>query len=172
MRPPRRRNSNDRGATLVEFAVVLPLLLLLIFAIMEFGRLSIFYAEIWTSAREGARHATTIGDADGNGLPNFVDCADIRVRALAKVTMQGVAPADIAIDYLDVGGDKIADCDPGTSGPANDSPQESGDIDPGTQIRVTVERAYDAIVPLVGGFVDGVPLDSTQSRAVHYGAPE
>lgn len=162
-----RRADGQRGATLVEFAIILPLLLLLLFAIMEFGRLGFFYAEVWTAAREGARHATTIGDGDGDNIPNFVDCGDIETRALAKVTMQGITPAEITIEYFDSSGTAIASCEGSL-----DDPTESGNIDRGTQIEVTVTRDYDAIVPLIGGFVDGVPLGSTQRRSVHYGAAE
>jgi Flp pilus assembly protein TadG len=46
---------NDRGATIVEFAIVLPVFLLLIFGIIDFGLL-IYNKQILTNAtREGAR---------------------------------------------------------------------------------------------------------------------
>jgi Flp pilus assembly protein TadG len=46
---------DDRGATIVEFAIVLPLVLLLIFGIIDFGLL-IYNKQILTNAsREGAR---------------------------------------------------------------------------------------------------------------------
>jgi Flp pilus assembly protein TadG len=46
---------DDRGATIVEFAIVLPVLLLLIFGTIEFGLL-IYNKQILTNAsREGAR---------------------------------------------------------------------------------------------------------------------
>jgi len=49
------RLKDDCGATIVEFAIVLPLFLLLIFGIIEFG-LIIFNKQILTNAcREGAR---------------------------------------------------------------------------------------------------------------------
>ena len=52
---PRRRSSNENGATVVEFAVIVLLLLLIIFGILEFA--FIFYQRhfIENAAREGMR---------------------------------------------------------------------------------------------------------------------
>lgn len=49
------RDRGERGAAAVEFAIVLPLLLIFVGGIVDFGRL--FYAEIMVTnaAREGAR---------------------------------------------------------------------------------------------------------------------
>ena len=49
------KNLNERGAALVEFAIVLPLLLLLVFGIIEFGFLLYNKAMITNASREGAR---------------------------------------------------------------------------------------------------------------------
>lgn len=45
----------DRGAAAVEFALVLPVLLLLLFGIAEFGRLYNIQTSITAAARQGAR---------------------------------------------------------------------------------------------------------------------
>lgn len=62
-----RSDSNDEGATLVEFAVVLPLLLLLLIGIIEFGWVFAQNLDVRHGAREGARLAavdelTSVGD--------------------------------------------------------------------------------------------------------------
>ncbi|HEY9294325.1 MAG TPA: TadE family protein [Microlunatus sp.] len=46
---------NDHGAAVVEFALVLPILLLLVFGIVEFGRAYSIQTTISGAAREGAR---------------------------------------------------------------------------------------------------------------------
>jgi len=51
----RRRN----GQTLVEFALTLPILLLLLFGIIEFGRIFQAWVTLQNSARAAARYATT-----------------------------------------------------------------------------------------------------------------
>ncbi|HWC22242.1 MAG TPA: TadE/TadG family type IV pilus assembly protein [Flexivirga sp.] len=57
MRAIRNLHKGERGASLVEFAIVLPLFLLLIGGMVDFGRA--FYTEVMLTngAREGARSA-------------------------------------------------------------------------------------------------------------------
>lgn len=49
------RRDQDRGAAMVEFALVLPILLLLVFGIIEFGRAYNVQTSITAAARQGAR---------------------------------------------------------------------------------------------------------------------
>src|SRR5436190_7967537 len=48
-----------RGQTLVEFALTLPLLLLLMFGIIEFGRIFQAWVTLQNAARTAARYAST-----------------------------------------------------------------------------------------------------------------
>ena len=52
----------DEGAAAVEFAIVLPLLLVLLFGIIEFGVLLFDKAMITNASREGARRAILFQD--------------------------------------------------------------------------------------------------------------
>lgn len=52
-----RLRSNDRGAAAVEFALVAPILLLLVFGLIDFGRMLNAKISITEAAREGARAA-------------------------------------------------------------------------------------------------------------------
>jgi Flp pilus assembly protein TadG len=53
---------HEEGAAVVEFALVLPLLLMILFGIIEFG-LVLYNQEVITNAsREGARFGIVIGD--------------------------------------------------------------------------------------------------------------
>lgn len=56
-----RRWRSDEGAQLVEFALVLPLLLLVVLGIAEFGFIFQRYEVITNAAREGARMAVLPG---------------------------------------------------------------------------------------------------------------
>lgn len=53
----RRSARRRKGAALIEFAVVAPVLFLLIFAVIEFGRVIMVEQIITNAAREGARRA-------------------------------------------------------------------------------------------------------------------
>ena len=95
-----RRESED-GAAAVEFALVLPVLLLLIFGIVDFGRMLNAKITINQAAREGARAAALVDQDAGvdrataaaGGLdieaPDVVGCpdeADPDADATATVT--------------------------------------------------------------------------------------
>lgn len=54
-RGPGGRASRDRGAAAVEFALLLPLLLFLVFGIIDFGRALNAQITLTQAAREGAR---------------------------------------------------------------------------------------------------------------------
>jgi Flp pilus assembly protein TadG len=59
-----KRGPTDRGAAAVEFALVLPLLLILVFGIIDFGRAFNAQITLTQAAREGAR-MTALGYSSG-----------------------------------------------------------------------------------------------------------
>ncbi len=75
MRGRRRPRSiaAQRGAAAVEFAIILPLMLLVIAGIVDFGRASFTQIQLTNAAREGARAAIV------SGVPS----ADVTARASA-----------------------------------------------------------------------------------------
>ena len=58
-----RRLRSERGAELIEFSLTLPLLLLLVLGIIEFGFLFQEYEVVTNAAREGARVGALIDSA-------------------------------------------------------------------------------------------------------------
>lgn len=68
----RRRARGRRGQALVEFALVAPLLLLLILGLIDFARAWNVYQVITDAAREGARNAVvqnqTLTEAEVTGI--------------------------------------------------------------------------------------------------------
>ena len=70
-----RNHKRRRGQTLAEFSLTLPILLLLTFGIIEFGRIFQAWITIQNSARETARYLTTgQADLDRYTLDEVVPC--------------------------------------------------------------------------------------------------
>jgi hypothetical protein len=53
------------GQGIVEFALVRPLLLVLMLGVIEFGRLLFFYSSTFTASREAARYGSAAGNVGG-----------------------------------------------------------------------------------------------------------
>ncbi len=159
MRPLRERMANDRGATLVEFAIIVPLLLLLLFGIIEFGRIVTELTTVRTAAREGARFATTVDDA--SGIPNYRNCAGIIAAARAKAVVGELE--SILVTWNAPEGYTFSCNDSALSNP------DADEVTSGTIIDVTVRSTFNTAVPLLAAFLDGTSLDSTQSRQIFMG---
>ncbi len=71
----------DRGAAAVETAILMPLLLLLVFGILEFGLLLNTQIAVTEAAREGARAATV--DSHPSAAQNRVDQLDSAYTVVA-----------------------------------------------------------------------------------------
>jgi Flp pilus assembly protein TadG len=68
LKPSKHRNFHQmRGQGMVEFALALPILLLLVLGIFEFGRLMITYTSVYAAAREGARYGAAVDNLCNNG---------------------------------------------------------------------------------------------------------
>lgn len=80
------KRSCDRGAAAVEFALVVPVLLIVVFGIIDFGRMMNAQLQVSEAAREGARAATVItGTSDDRQ-----DAARDRIAYFTATTIGGV----------------------------------------------------------------------------------
>jgi Flp pilus assembly protein TadG len=77
----------ERGAELIEFALTLPILLLVVLGIIEFGFVFREYEVVTNAAREGARIAV---------LPTYT-LADAEDRVDTYLTASGLDPADATV---------------------------------------------------------------------------
>jgi hypothetical protein len=66
-----RTNRRQRGQSILEFALVLPLFLLLVFALIDFSRLLFTYISITNGARELARSVTITANPMTTVVPAF-----------------------------------------------------------------------------------------------------
>ncbi|MCJ7717211.1 MAG: pilus assembly protein, partial [Anaerolineales bacterium] len=102
---------NSSGQGMVEFAIVFPLLLLLLFGIFEFGRIMFAYSAAVSSSREAARYGAAIFDT-GGGIPRYEDCNGIREAAKKIGRYAGITDADITIQYSNESGIYSSACPP------------------------------------------------------------
>jgi Flp pilus assembly protein TadG len=68
LRGARRLVRSERGTAVVEFALVAPLLFLLVFGIIEFGRVLNAYNQLTQLAGQGARAAAVNRNPDGTAV--------------------------------------------------------------------------------------------------------
>ena len=74
----RLSTARKQGQALVEFALILPVVLFLIFGIIDFGRLLLAYTSASGNLREASRFATVVGTV---GPRRYLDCAGMETTA-------------------------------------------------------------------------------------------
>jgi len=92
----RSLKKSDGGASLVEFAVAMPLLLILVLGIIEFGFVLAQMNEVRHGAREGARYAA-VSRPDINGDSTEGDNADIQSVVCDSVNLPGAASIKVEL---------------------------------------------------------------------------
>lgn len=94
----RRRIRSERGAELIEFALVFPILLLVVLGILDFGMLFQRYEVLTNATREGARVAILDGYAE----------ADVQARVTQYLAASGLTATPtftpLATSAVPVGG--------------------------------------------------------------------
>ena len=137
----------ENGQGLVEFALMLPFLLVLVFGIIEFGRLLFFYSSVTTSAREAARYGSAAG--------NYSDCTGIRAAAKRVGILAGIQDSNILISYDDGTGTTL-------TGGANCPPSN---VKLGNRIIVYIKNVkFQPLLPLVN--VPPINLSSKVRRTI------
>lgn len=85
---------NDRGNAVIEFALLLPILLLLVFGITEFGRAWMTVNVLNTATREGARLAVVTGPDEAEVIDRVNDVCNAAAITTTSVTVSAVDPVD------------------------------------------------------------------------------
>lgn len=106
---PRRQRRPAAGQALVEFALVLPVFLLLLFGLIDVGRFVYTWNALNQAAREGARYGSVAGWADSCNLTRKVCIEQTTVSRLAGVPATvatatcrryaaGVTPTNVSVN--------------------------------------------------------------------------
>lgn len=124
---PKLIRRESRGQALVEFALIVPIFLLVVLGLFDMGRAVFYYSTISNASREAVRLAIV----DQN-------TADIRQEAVDLAS--GVMPitiADVTVQYLAP--------DLSTGGPCSTAPYDVGCV-----VRVEVDHTFQPATPFVG----------------------
>jgi Flp pilus assembly protein TadG len=95
------RRPVQRGTALLEFALVAPLLVVLLFGTIEMGRVLNSIVLVTNAAREGARRGA-VGDSDSQirtTIDNYLTASGLRPAQLATTITRDIAgtPPDINV---------------------------------------------------------------------------
>lgn len=154
----------EQGQSLLEFALVVPVLMIIFFGIFDFGRVIFEYAQVMNGAREGARYGSVSGTEQQQATINgtqYRHCDGIR----AAVTRTFAVPVDvreIRIQYDDGATLYPIECVNATIRPG------PSDIELGDRIRVTVTARFGFITPVLSSF-GPITLSFTSARTVMAG---
>lgn len=155
----KQRTQTAQG--MVEFALILPVLLLIVLGILAFGHLFFVYSATASASREAARYGSAVGLSENSKL-RFQDCVAIRAAAIRVGSFAGVEEGDITITYDDGNGTIIATCPVGSS--TISLLNANRDVKLGDRITVHIATDYQSIVPIVN--IPPFPIKSHSSRTI------
>jgi hypothetical protein len=190
--PPRpHRGAPERGQTLAEFALVLPVFFVVLFGLFDGGRLVYANSVVSQAAREGARLAATeagwVGLSSGACVPAETDIdtanpgahicpptvaalkADV-VRAVNRMTA-GVGSIS-AVHISCNSGDEV---DPAPSGDWTDSSGGNGCADglgnglgaAGDVVSVRIEHTFSPVTPIISSIVGSIDLSGSATMVIN-----
>lgn len=153
-----RRDGGARGQSLVEFALVLPIILLVIVGFFEIGRAVFAYNTIANAARQGARVATV------NQLADVTDCNElwpiddpyephwsIRGCAIVAAKTIGITTSDVSVSY---------------AAPPSTTLTCSPTLHVGCIATVTVTYQYSVATPFVNKLIGPITMIQTSQMPV------
>jgi Flp pilus assembly protein TadG len=142
----------SRGQSLVEFALVLPIFLLLFFAVVDLGSAVFTFNSLTNAAREGVRLAIVNQDN-----------ASIIARAETQVSVAEINAPNVSIDFYQE--------DPNTGSPDLSSTCSPAAV--GCLAVVSFESTYRPLTPIIGNilFKNGVTFKATSILTVEYSCP-
>ena len=171
----RGRGSAERGQGLAEFALIFPIVVLLLIAVFDIGRGVYAYTSIANAARMGARVAAVnqlypdtsdtqcaenmpVEDLTLGGTPTW----SARACAASAATSLGLSPSNVTVSYAAPSGTTLT-C---PAGPAPASPSANTPFHVGCIASVTVSYSWAPITPLIGSFVGPITMTSTSQMPV------
>lgn len=156
------KDGSFQAQAIVEFAIVLPILLLVLIGLLEVGRYIFIYSAATNASRNASRFASAVGRDDVQGLTKFNYCYGIRKVALDSVYLVPDSDVIVEINYDDGAGNALGVCD------LMSLTQVDGDItskvDTGDRVEVTVTVQYRPMINFVP--IDPQNIESVSARTI------
>lgn len=159
----RRRKIEGQAQAIVEFAIVLPILLLVLVGIFEVGRYLFIYSAVTNASRNAARYASAVGLDDG-GYHKYMYCDGIKDVAVKSAYLVPASNLTISIGYDEGPSTSVIvtnGCD-ATGG--DDLDVFNSDVSTGDRVVVTVSAGYKPMLNLIP--VTARTITSTSSRTI------
>lgn len=137
---PRSRD-HAAGQTLVEFALIIPIFILIVMGIFDVGRAIYAYTTINNAAHEAARLAIV----DQN-------TAAVRDTAVGQAVGVRLVPADVTVRWLSASYTDVAPC--------NATPRF------GCAVEVTVAYEFTPATPVIGDLLGTIDLEGLARQAI------
>lgn len=169
MKPPAfRKPAKQLGQAIVEFALVLPILLLLLYGIVEVSRLVFIYLSVTNASRQAARYGATAGL--GESVPRYLDCVGIRDTANRSAFIVEFDEINITYDRgTSEDGTQIPITGIDPSPDTDSCPIDGYDIQNGDRIIVQVSASYRPIVAVIP--IDPLEIVSSSARTFLVSVP-
>lgn len=152
-----KRRRRERGAALVELALIVPAVALLVMGTVDLARAYRMNIRLEGAAREGAAFLQI--------YPNEITCTGVNNDLLDRVALEDPdLPGEdgYAVTALRYDGTDFSDYDVCDS---QATPPVTPTVEPGDRVRVDVHATFDLITPLISNVV-GSPIDMTGSAEV------
>src|SRR5688572_10393690 len=156
------RHKKVHAQAMVEFMLVMPILVVLLYGIIEFSRLVFIFASVSNASRQAARYGSGAGEVN-DGTTYYQDCEGIRDVANESAILTEFEDINITYDRgLTTDGDQIplVDIDPNPD--ADTCPVEDNLIQNGDRIIVQVTANYEPILSLIP--IDPITVVSANAR--------
>lgn len=154
-----------RGQALVEFALLLPVLVTLLFGILDLGRAVYAYNTIGNAARVGARVAAVnqlVSSTECNEARPIEDPADphwtARTCAAASAISLGVRPEDVTVTYSPPPSLPSLGCP--------NSPSVTNPLHVGCLATVHVTYQWSPFTPVISAMFSSITMDSTSQASI------
>ena len=139
-----RRRPASKGQALVEFALIFPIFVLILFGLFDVGRAVFAYNTLSNAARQGARVAI-VNQSETN----------IDAEAMQHAIGLGVAADDVTVTYTKPDGTSCA------------SPYTIGCF-----VDVSVSYTYTAATPIIGNLLDPITITASTEMPIERTCPD